>query len=259
MITFNEVTWYSKLATIIFFIGVLPSLTFYLGVRYEEVRRISDMQTVQNIPTSASSEKPPIAFIRFSTEGCVEIAREYLAKGVRNERMCALTMSDDRLYTFRYDGETTLEVYKDNALQRTITMPVAPLDPGSITDFMVAADINFDGWKDLGIKSSEGATGNRSYDYYLFNAQTEEFEYSKEFTDTLGFPNAETKEIRSHWNEGCAGGCFSERTYKVENNTPVLILEVEQRLVDVENETFIKITKELKDGVFVTSTSTVTY
>lgn len=34
MIKFNEVTWYSKLAAILFFMGVLPLVTFYLGVQY---------------------------------------------------------------------------------------------------------------------------------------------------------------------------------------------------------------------------------
>ena len=44
---FNEVTWYSKLAAIIFFIGVLPSLTFYIGVRYEQVQNIVGEQSVE--------------------------------------------------------------------------------------------------------------------------------------------------------------------------------------------------------------------
>jgi hypothetical protein len=35
MIKFNEVTWYSKLAAIIFFLGALPALTFYIGMQYQ--------------------------------------------------------------------------------------------------------------------------------------------------------------------------------------------------------------------------------
>ena len=35
-IKWNKVTWYSKLAAIIFFIGVLPATTFYLGMAYQE-------------------------------------------------------------------------------------------------------------------------------------------------------------------------------------------------------------------------------
>jgi hypothetical protein len=36
MIKFNEVTWYSKLAAVIFFLAVLPILTFYIGMEYEK-------------------------------------------------------------------------------------------------------------------------------------------------------------------------------------------------------------------------------
>lgn len=35
MIKFNEVTWYSKLAAIIFFMGALPALSFYIGTQYQ--------------------------------------------------------------------------------------------------------------------------------------------------------------------------------------------------------------------------------
>ena len=44
MIKFNEVTWYSKLAAIIFFIGVFPALCFYIGNRYGEVKSLTNIQ-----------------------------------------------------------------------------------------------------------------------------------------------------------------------------------------------------------------------
>jgi len=37
-IQFNKVTWYSKLLAIILFIGVIPTLTFYIGTQYEKTR-----------------------------------------------------------------------------------------------------------------------------------------------------------------------------------------------------------------------------
>lgn len=39
---FNEVTWYSKLAAVILFVGALPALTFYIGVRYQEANDIAE-------------------------------------------------------------------------------------------------------------------------------------------------------------------------------------------------------------------------
>ena len=44
MIKFNEVTWYSKLAAIIFFLGVFPALTFYIGTQYQEVQIMNEEQ-----------------------------------------------------------------------------------------------------------------------------------------------------------------------------------------------------------------------
>ena len=243
MIKFNEVTWYSKLAAIVFFIGVLPSLTFYIGTQYEEAKNANDYR---NILTSVP---PKNTSGIYSAEGCVK---------KNNKRICTLKMSDNQLYTFHYDGEMKVEVYKDNSLQQTITLPTAEFNPGTITNFMMAMDVNFDGFSDLGIKTCEGATGNVCYGYYLFNPQMKKFEYSKEFTATGGFPEASSKEIRAHWNNGCAGGCFSERTYKVINNKPVLVSEINQEFDD-KKQVFIKVTKELKNGSFITSTSTVTY
>jgi hypothetical protein len=48
-IVFNEVTWYSKLAAVIFFIGVLPVLTFCIGKQYGEVMALSN-QPIYNSP-----------------------------------------------------------------------------------------------------------------------------------------------------------------------------------------------------------------
>lgn len=31
----NKVTWYSRLGAIVFFIGVVPALSFYIGTQYE--------------------------------------------------------------------------------------------------------------------------------------------------------------------------------------------------------------------------------
>ena len=53
MIKFNEVTWYSKLAAVIFFIGVLPTLTFYLGTQYQIAKFEIEMST------NTSSELDP--------------------------------------------------------------------------------------------------------------------------------------------------------------------------------------------------------
>lgn len=50
MIIFTEVTWYSKLAAVIFFIGFLPVLTFYIGMKYQEVISITSVSEYLSAP-----------------------------------------------------------------------------------------------------------------------------------------------------------------------------------------------------------------
>ncbi|MBC7766839.1 hypothetical protein H7Y21_02505 [Arenimonas sp.] len=40
-IQWNKVTWYSRLAAIILFILLIPMLTFYIGMKYQEVKYIT--------------------------------------------------------------------------------------------------------------------------------------------------------------------------------------------------------------------------
>jgi hypothetical protein len=40
-IEFNKVTWYSKLGAVILFLLVVPVLTFYIGMKYQEVVEVS--------------------------------------------------------------------------------------------------------------------------------------------------------------------------------------------------------------------------
>jgi hypothetical protein len=45
-IQFNVVTWYSKLLSIIFFIAVVPALTFFIGQRYQQTLDITNNQSM---------------------------------------------------------------------------------------------------------------------------------------------------------------------------------------------------------------------
>ena len=51
MIKFNEVTWYSKLAAVIFLLVIFPMLTFYIGIKYQETRDIPKVLETPYTPT----------------------------------------------------------------------------------------------------------------------------------------------------------------------------------------------------------------
>lgn len=55
MIKSNEVTWYSKLAAVVFFIGVLPALTFYIGTQYQIAKDVLDNIRDINITQSSNT------------------------------------------------------------------------------------------------------------------------------------------------------------------------------------------------------------
>lgn len=59
MIVWNKVTWYSKLLAVIFFLGILPAWTFFLGMKYEEAKSAYLMvdQNSQITPLTTNSQK----------------------------------------------------------------------------------------------------------------------------------------------------------------------------------------------------------
>lgn len=60
-IKFRTVTWYSKLFSILFFIAVLPVLTFYIGKQYQLTLDVTNNQPVFVLPTiqKDTTEKSP--------------------------------------------------------------------------------------------------------------------------------------------------------------------------------------------------------
>ncbi len=68
MIVFNKVTWYSKLAAVILFLLVVPTLTFYIGTQYQLTKDITSNVIVElpfvkvKHPPVTSMVKNPISF-----------------------------------------------------------------------------------------------------------------------------------------------------------------------------------------------------
>ncbi len=66
-VKWNEVTWYSKLGAVIFFLGVVPLLCFYIGIQYEKAftendNLLSQLQTrdISRVDTLNSPTLIPI-------------------------------------------------------------------------------------------------------------------------------------------------------------------------------------------------------
>jgi len=51
MIKWNEITWYSRMATIVVFVGIMPVVNFFIGVQYERTEAaLIEAQTAQVPP-----------------------------------------------------------------------------------------------------------------------------------------------------------------------------------------------------------------
>jgi hypothetical protein len=99
--------------------------------------------------------------------------------------------------------------------------------PYSGSDWFRVEDINFDGYSDIFVMTSWGATGNEGGCVWLFNPKTGRFEFSKEFSDLGSYtldPTTKTITTRGH----AGADAIEAAKYTVENNRPLLIVTVSQ-------------------------------
>ncbi len=116
-------------------------------------------------------------------------------------------------------------------------------------------DINFDGYLDIYFLAAAGATGNTTYDYWTYDPEKSNFEYSEDYSEvfTPTF-DKENKQVRSHWKGGAAGGAYNDSIFKVENGKLVLLQTIEQDSTDRPG-VFKRTTEDYEDGKVVSSKS----
>lgn len=61
MLRLSEVTWYSKLIAITFFLGILPSWAFYIGMIYQQTIDISEAGEIVTDKKFIPRSTPPVA------------------------------------------------------------------------------------------------------------------------------------------------------------------------------------------------------
>ena len=133
-----------------------------------------------------------------------------------------------------------------------------PLILTRVSDALQHQDANFDGYQDIRLVSGVGATGNASYNFWLFNKDTGRFDFNQDLSDLIDpVLHPANNQITTHMNNGCAGECFVDGTYIFEDGKLVPIKTVTQDTND-DGQTFIRVTKERRNGVMeVVSTETI--
>lgn len=85
-------------------------------------------------------------------------------------------------------------------------------------------DMNGDGFKDILVMQSQGATGNSTYRLFLYKQDSQIwFNEVENFTDVVT-PNFNNGIISSYGNCGSAGACFTSGEYKIDKNDKLIQL-----------------------------------
>lgn len=115
-----------------------------------------------------------------------------------------------------------------------------------------AQDVNFDGYQDIFILTSWGATGNESGCVWLYNPATGRFDYSKDFSELDGYwLDPATKTITTYSRFGMAGRAYTAAKFKVRNNRPVLVWSETQDWDSNRNQ-FHCVAQQLRGNKMVT-------
>lgn len=134
-----------------------------------------------------------------------------------------------------------IEVYRGNSekpFQQLEGCDLGEMEaPPNGSDWFLAEDFNFDGYKDVFLMTWWGATGNQGGCIWLYNTRSGRFEYSKELSE-LPWRRLDptTKTIFTFENGGAVGRVYDANRYRVEDNKPVLIWHEHQDLDDAKHQ-----------------------
>lgn len=150
-----------------------------------------------------------------------------------------------------------IDVYRGNsesAFQQLQGCDLGEMEaPPNGSDWFLAEDFNFDGYKDVFLTTWWGATGNHGGCIWLYTPGSGRFEYSKELSQ-LPWRQVEaaTKTIFTFENGGAAGSVYDASRYRVKGNNPVLIWHEHQDW-DVDKKQFHCTSEERKGGQMVST------
>lgn len=140
-----------------------------------------------------------------------------------------------------------IEISREGKLVQTEDVAMNEPPPRN-EEYFQAVDINFDGYADIKLLSWWGGTGNKGYNWWLFNPKSGTFVYQQELSGLSNpVPNPKTKEITTYSKGGMAGMVYGQETYRFDGDRLVLMRSVEQNWVD-EKKHFVKVTRERKNG-----------
>jgi hypothetical protein len=159
------------------------------------------------------------------------------------------------LHTFHFAGEEdntlgNLEISEGTSGKITQTIEnqtdAGAIAPAPAAAVLAVVDANFDGYGDLQILDNCGATGNCSYNFYLYDPMTKQFVYN-DFLSKLGTPSFDSakKQVTTSWN--MSAGDWQNETYQYQEGRYTLIHR-ETSEWDRKSDVITVKTYELRNG-----------
>jgi len=197
----------------------------------------------QNAPRTAteksevSAEKEGCKLLPYT--GAIPLSKlPYYVPGqpdVRGGVVCHYRISPDLpLFKFHFTGKADntlgeLEITEEPSTTIVQTIDqftdwgMASSESELVENLLTPVDANFDGYQDLQIMSNCGATGNCSYDFFLYDPATNKFVHNEFLSNNLCSPefDAEKKQITTHSNGSVSD--WRTDTYQYEDGHYTLI------------------------------------
>jgi hypothetical protein len=156
-------------------------------------------------------------------------------------------------FVFHFEGHPdnslgNLEIRRGSDIIQTIDNTTDPsaIYPASAKKVLIAVDANFDGYKDLQLLSNCGATGNCSYDFYLYDPKAQQFVHN-EFLSSMTTPEFdwEKKQVTSTSNS--SANDWEKNTFQYKDGDYTLIHK-EESIWDRDKDVVTLNTYDLRDG-----------
>jgi len=171
---------------------------------------------------------------------------------VRGGALCRFSIGPDLPpYLFyldadRFDQFNKIRVHGvDGREIQTIGLPPTITPPPGV-DYLRADDVNFDGYRDIGLLVDYTPPGNGWYQYFLFDRRSGTF---RENPDPTRLVNPTThlaaQEVVTRSTNGFRGKAYTERRYRFEEGALELVGEVRQEVVD---EHIVRVVLERKNA-----------
>ncbi len=118
--------------------------------------------------------------------------------------------------------------------------------PAAVTDVLAVVDADFDGYNDLRILNNCGATGNCSYDFYLYDPKSHQFAHN-EFLSSLTTPSFDSTKKQVTTSSNSSAADWERDTYQFKDGRYTLMRQ-EQSVWDRDKKSVTENTYELRDG-----------